>query len=116
MTNGTIGQNSDKEFQGTVALHVEATGSARSVASFVNTLRQKHHVRVLELAGNANDGVDILSVFRQPLSLVQKCKSARVQELLKIDGVSQVEVSPRAQESGSGHLVKVELANAGAMV
>lgn len=108
MANETIGQKSDKKYQGTVTLHVEATGSARAVASFVNTLRQKHHVRLLELTGNANDGVDILSVFRKPLSLVQ--------ELLQIDGVSQVEASSRAQENGSGHLVKVELANAGAMV
>ena len=108
MANGTIEQRSAKEFQGTVTLHVEATGSARTVASFLNTLRQKHHVRFLELAGNAKDGVDILSVFRQPLSLTH--------ELLQIDGVSQVEVSPRAQENGSGHLVKVQLATIGAMV
>ena len=41
--------NDPEEYQGAVRLRLEATDSVLAVISFVNTLRQKLHVRIQEL-------------------------------------------------------------------
>lgn len=118
MANGTIGhlsaiadnpmewtqisqEDRDRTYQGLVSLCVKATDSIRSVVSFVNALRQRHHVRVLELVGTAKGGVDIRLVLRKPLLLVEA--------LHQIEGVSQVEATPYVHENRHGPLVNVQL-------
>ncbi len=90
------------EFQGDVRLRVEATDSVQMVISFVDTLRQKHHVRILELSGTVAGGVDIRLVLREPIDFISA--------LRQIEGVSKVE-GPEGQGEGGGEpLVHVQLA------
>ena len=92
--------NSNGEYQGTVRLRMEATDSVQTVISFVNTLRQKLHVRILELSGTVAGGVDVRLALRNPLDLISV--------LRQIEGVSKVE-GPKGQGE-CGPLVHVQLA------
>ncbi len=94
--------NDPEEYQGAVRLRLEATDSVQTVISFVNTLRQKLHVRILELSGTVAGGVDVRLALRNPLDLISV--------LRQIEGVSKVE-GPKGQGEGGGEpLVHVQLA------
>jgi len=73
------------EFQGNVKLCVEGADSAQMVISFVNTLRQKPCVRVREIAGTVETGVDIRLELRKPMHFISA--------LRQIEGVSKVQTS-----------------------
>ncbi len=90
------------EFQGDVRLRVEATDSVQTVISFVDTLRQKHHVRILELAGTVAGGVDIRLVLRKPIDFISALRN--------IEEVSKVETPQGEEENGGEPQVYVELA------
>jgi len=92
--------NDPEEYQGAVRLRLEATDSVQTVISFVNTLRQKLHVRILELSGTVAGGVDVRLALRNPLDLISA--------LRQIEGVSKVE-GPKGQGE-CGPLVHVQLA------
>lgn len=102
IVSGTFGQQSEKEYQGIVTLQVEATDSARSVISFLTTLRQKPCVRLLEIAGTADAGVDIRMELRKPMHLISA--------LRQIEGVSKVEVPKDEGETGDEPQFKLQLA------
>ncbi len=101
-TNGSdaLPGSPNGEYQGTVRLRMEATDSVQTVISFVNTLRQKLHVRILELSGTVAGGVDVRLALRNPLDLISV--------LRQIEGVSKVE-GPKGQGE-CGPLVHVQLA------
>ena len=103
-TNGSdaLPGSPNGEFQGSVRLRVEATDSVLTVISFVNTLRQKHHVRILELAGTVAGGVDVRLALRNPLDFISA--------LRQIEGVSKVETPQAEEENGGEPQVYVELA------
>jgi len=92
-----------QEYQGAVRLRVKATESIREVIWFVNTLRQKYHIRLLELVGTAKDGVDIRLALRRPLPLLEI--------LRQIEGVTKVEVPHSAQQNDDEPLFNVQLAD-----
>ncbi len=92
----------DGIFEGTVRLCVEGTISVQMVISFVNTLRQKPCVRVLELVGTAVAGVDIRLELRKPMHFISA--------LRQIEGVSKVETSRGGEENDDEPQVYVRLA------
>jgi len=97
------GEDDPEEYQGAVRLRVKATESIREVIWFVNTLRQKYHIRLLELVGTAKDGVDIRLALRRPLPLLEI--------LRQIEGVTKVEVPHSAQQNDDEPLFNVQLAD-----
>ena len=92
----------DGEFQGEVKLRVESTASIVTIISFVNALRQKNHIRLLEILGTAEDGVDMRIALRMPVPLLAT--------LGQIEGVSKVELPQGEEETGDEPLVFVRLA------
>ena len=92
-----------EEYQGAVRLRVKVTESIREVIWFVNTLRQKYHIRLLELVGTVKDGVDIRLALRRPLPLLEI--------LRQIEGVTKVEVPHSAQQNDDEPLFNVQLAD-----
>jgi len=91
----------NREFQGNVRLCVERTISVQMVISFVNTLRQKPCVRVLEIAGTAEAGVDIRLELRKPMDFISA--------LRQIEGVTKVETSRGGEENDDEPLIYVQL-------
>jgi len=76
-------QVSPHKFQGALRLRVDAIASVLSVISFVDTLRQEHNIRVIELVGSVAGGVDIWLTLPKPTDFVST--------LRQIEGVSKVE-------------------------
>jgi len=103
-TNGSdaLPGSPNGEYQGTVRLQMEATDSVQTVISFVNTLRQKLHVRILELSGTVAGGVDVRLALRNPLDFIPA--------LRQIEGVSKVECPEGQGEGGREPLFHVQLA------
>ena len=95
-------ESQNRTFQGTVTLCVEGTDSVQTVISFVNTLRQKPCVRVLEIAGDAEVGVDIRLELRKPMDFISA--------LRQIEGVSKAGVPKDERETGDEPQVYVQLA------
>ncbi len=93
--------NDPEEYQGAVRLRLEATDSVQTVISFVNTLRQKLHVRILELSGTVAGGVDVRLALRNPLDLISV--------LRQIEVVSTVEGPKNGAENGDERLIHVRL-------
>ncbi len=91
----------DGIFEGTARLCVEGTISVQMVISFVNTLRQKPCVRVLEIAGTAVAGVDIRLEVRKPMDFISA--------LRQIEGVTKVETSRGGEENDDEPLIYVQL-------
>ena len=91
-----------EKFQGAVRLRVAATESVQTVISFVNELREKHDVRVLELVGTIETGVDIQLVLRMPIPFVAALKI--------IEGVSEVETYHSALENNGEPMFIVHMA------
>ena len=89
-------------FQGTVRLRVDAIDSVLSVISFVDTLRQKHNIRVIELVGSVAGGVDIWLTLPKPIDFVST--------LRQIEGVSRVETHRGIDDNSDEPQVYVQLA------
>jgi hypothetical protein len=76
----------DEVYEGTVRLTVEPSGGMKQVLQFVDELRRKPELRLLQLVGTRKDGVDIWLGLREPLHLKRT--------LSQIDGVSRVSAVP----------------------
>ena len=92
----------DGIFEGTVRLCVEGTDSVQTVISFVNTLRQKPSIRLVEIAGHVAESVNIQLEIRKPMDFISA--------LRQIEGVSKVETSRCKEETGDEPRVYVQLA------
>ena len=91
----------DELYAGTVKLRMEATSSLREVVRFVDGLRRKPDIRLLQLEGSPRDGVGIRISLRVPLPLRDF--------LMKMDGVSQVEPAREDQRDGQQAAFNVRL-------
>jgi hypothetical protein len=89
-------------YAGTVILRVEAKDSLRQMIHFIEALRQKPDLRLLQLVGSIKEGMGIWLGLRTPVPLKEV--------LLDIEGVSQVEGSPVLDGKGGKSLLKVRLA------
>ncbi len=94
----------DELYAGTVKLRMEATSSLREVVRFVDGLRRKPDIRLLQLEGSPRDGVGIRISLRAPLPLRDF--------LMKMDGVSQVEPAREDQRDGQEAAFNVRLVHA----
>ncbi len=94
----------DELYAGTVRLRMEATSSLREVVRFVDGLRRKPDIRLLQLEGSPRDGVGIRISLRAPLPLRDL--------LMKMDGVSQVEPAREDQRDGQEAAFNVRLVQA----
>ena len=94
----------DELYAGTVKLRMEATSSLREVVRFVDGLRRKPDIRLLQLEGSPRDGVGIRISLRVPLPLRDF--------LMKMDGVSQVEPAREDQRDGQQAAFNVRLVQA----
>jgi len=81
---------------------VDAIDSVLSVISFVNTLRQEHDIRVIELVGSVTGGVDIWLALPKPIDFIST--------LRQIEGVSRVETHQGNDDKGDEPQVYVQLA------
>ena len=91
-------------YNGTVKLRIEATESVRQVVQFVDTLRRRPDLRLLQLVGSHKDGVGIWVSLRAPMHLKQI--------LAGMDGVAEVSGSRRNETDGQEPSLKLRLAKA----
>ena len=94
----------DRVFEGNVRMRVGATISVKAILSFLDTLRSRHHIRLIELVGTPRDGVTIRVGLRRPLPLISI--------LGQIEEVSRVEVT-QGDDDGYDSIVHVQLAEGG---
>ncbi len=91
-------------YSGTVKLRIEATESVRQVVQFVDTLRRRPDLRLLQLVGSHKDGVGIWVSLRAPIALRPI--------LAGMDGVAEVSGSRRNETDGQEPSLKLRLAKA----
>lgn len=94
----------DEAYEGTVQLNVEGNADIRCLVHFIESLRQKPQLRLMQLVGNYKDGVTIWVGLREP-TLLKKM-------LLDMEHVSRVSVPLGKAPDGSEHLLKVWLTKA----
>jgi hypothetical protein len=89
-------------YEGTVKLEVQTSGSIRGMIQFVDELRQSEDFHLLRLVADQNkEGMDIWLRLRGPVRLKPT--------LLKIDGVSHVEIPANANSGDSEPLLIISL-------
>lgn len=110
-TNGANGASAvptqpsnDGVVGGKVRLHVQANDSIQQVIHFVDALRRRSELRVLQVVGSYNQGVSIWLVLRVPLPLKQV--------LLGMGLVSQVDGSEEPSAEGVEPVITVCLGEA----
>lgn len=96
--------STEEMYNDTVKLRIEATESVRQVVQFVDTLRRRPDLRLLQLVGSHKDGVGIWVSLRAPMPLRQI--------LARMDGVAEVSGSRRNETDGQEPSLKLRLANA----
>ena len=92
----------EEKIQGEIRLRVEATHGIQMIALFIASLRQTKTIRILELLGTPQSGVDIRLVLRGPFRLLEF--------LLELEGVSDVEAPQDMRKNYQAPLFKVHLA------
>jgi len=97
ITSGDV----DQIFKGNVRLRV-TTASVKMAISFVNDLRARLPIRIIELRGTPKDGLNIRIALRGPLPLISTL--GQMEQVLTV-GATQVE-----EENGYEPLVHVQLA------
>ncbi len=92
----------DNLYEGTVKLFVEARDSVRQVIHFVEALRRRPDLQLLQMVGSGEGRVRIWLSLRSPLQLEQV--------LLEMESVSKVDAPQRADRDSDGPLLNVQLA------
>lgn len=95
--------STDEVYEGTVKLQIEPNIAFQQVTQFVDALRRRTDLRVLQLVGSHKNGLRIWLGLRTPLRLREA--------LLQIDGVSQVGADSRFESNGDGSVLNVRFAS-----
>lgn len=95
--------STDEVYEGTVKLQIEPNIAFQQVTQFVDALRRRTDLRVLQLVGSHKNGLRIWLGLRTPLRLREA--------LLQIDGVSQVGADSRFESNGDGSVLNVTFAS-----
>lgn len=96
--------SSEGMFEGTVKLELDATDSVHQVIEFVDALRSKSDLRLLQLVGSHDKGVGIWLGLRVPLLLKDV--------LLDMECVSEVDSQSSQRKNGDDPMLNVRLRRA----
>jgi hypothetical protein len=88
-------------FEGTVKLRVEPNGSVKQLVYFVEALRRKTDLRLLQLVGNRHERAEIWLGLRAPLPLKQV--------LMQMEGVLHVESTLSKDMKNGERMLNVQL-------